>query len=319
MNNIIITKLTDCYNEDGSTINMEKWYRMCRNRKRVKEQEEEDEELQKSIVDRGNIEVLPSRTIHRTCFRKSLNLCRADDGTLKHIGARESAWYVTYIEAPDLDDEKFGTKFRRRFRCSYTSFQLLLGMVKQCPIFERWTRNDAVGRLPSPVELLLLGVLRYLGRGWTFDDLEETTCIGEETHRQFFHLFILWGSTELFDLYVTHPTTSGDEFNGHSKEMEVCGLHGCIASTDATHVTMNRCPLSRSNENTGFKEKLPSRSYNICVNHRRQILHTTKGHPSRWNDKTLATFDTFVMKIKRGEILQDNIFFYWKRMKRMVV
>jgi hypothetical protein len=37
---------------------------------------------------------------------------------------------------------------------------------------------------------MLLGTLRYLGREWTFDDLEEAMLIDEETHRQFFHHFI---------------------------------------------------------------------------------------------------------------------------------
>ena len=286
----IPTKLADCYNADG-TINMDKWYVMRRCQRRVEEDGNEDKEIIQKSVEASTVVL---KTINRTCFRKNLNLCRAEDGTLKQISARESAWYVTYIEAPDLVDDKFATKFRRRFCCSYNSFVLLLGMVQESVIFEQCTRNDAVGRLPSPIELLLLGVLCYLGRGWTFDDLEESTSISEETHRQFFHKFILWGSTTLFDQYVSHPTTGGEEFNGHSKEMEVCGLHGCIASTDATHVTMNRCPLIRSNENTGYEEKLPSRLYNICVNHRRQILHTTRGHPARWNDKTLALFNTLL-------------------------
>ena len=41
-----------------------------------------------------------------------------------------------------------------------------------------------------PLELLVLGSLRYLGRGWTFDDLEEATGISEESHRVFFRRFI---------------------------------------------------------------------------------------------------------------------------------
>jgi len=30
----------------------------------------------------------------------------------------------------------------------------------------------------------------YLGRGWTFDDIEENTGISQETHRQFFHALL---------------------------------------------------------------------------------------------------------------------------------
>ena len=40
-----------------------------------------------------------------------------------------------------------------------------------------------------PLKLLLLSALRYLGRGWTFDDLEEATAINNETMRQFFTNF----------------------------------------------------------------------------------------------------------------------------------
>lgn len=90
--------------------------------------------------------------------------------------------------------------------------------------------------------------------------------------------------------------------------MEIAGFHGCIGSTDATHVSMVKCPNSRANENKGCKEGLPSRSFNITVNHRRQILHTTRGHPARWNDKTLALFDELIMKIKNGTILSDYEF-----------
>ena len=43
-----------------------------------------------------------------------------------------------------------------------------------------------------------------------------------------------------------------------------------------------------------------SRSYNATVNQRRRILHTTLGHPCRWNDKTLLLFDTFVRGIYDG-------------------
>ena len=36
-------------------------------------------------------------------------------------------------------------------------------------------------RVP-PVELLILGLLCYLGRGWTFDDCEESTAIDSDVH-----------------------------------------------------------------------------------------------------------------------------------------
>jgi hypothetical protein len=49
---------------------------------------------------------------------------------------------------------------------------------------------------------MVLGAFRYLGRGWTFDDIEENTGISQETHRQFFHAFIEVRSTILYKKYA---------------------------------------------------------------------------------------------------------------------
>ena len=60
-----------------------------------------------------------------------------------------------------------------------------------------WTSNDAARVKPSDTKLLLLGALRYIGRGWTFDDIEEATAISRETNRRFFPVFIEYGSSVL--------------------------------------------------------------------------------------------------------------------------
>ncbi len=39
------------------------------------------------------------------------------------------------------------------------------------------------------------------------------------------------------------------------------------------------------------------RKYNLTCNHRRKILHTTEGHPARWNDKTLIRSDNFMSEL----------------------
>jgi hypothetical protein len=36
------------------------------------------------------------------------------------------------------------------------------------------------------------------------------------------------------------------------------------------------------------------------LNHKRQMLHSTTGHPGHWNDKTLVRFDSFVNEICVG-------------------
>ena len=170
--------------------------------------------------------------------------------------------------------------------------------------FDRWKGNDAFGRRSSPIELLLLGTLRYLGRGWTFDDIEEATAISEDVHRVFFHRFIAWGSTVLYTKYVRSPATT-DEVASHRREFNMAGFDGAIRSTDATHI-LCFIDYKRANLHKGFKLCGTARTYNMTVNHRRRILFTTHGHPSRWNDKTLQIFDEFMRGIMEGGGVSDE-------------
>jgi hypothetical protein len=87
---------------------------------------------------------------------------------------------------------------------------------------------------------MILGALRYLGRGWTFDDCEESTAISEEVHRVFFHQFIKIGSTILFEKYVRTPQTSAD-IEEHMTEFKLAGLPGTPASSDATSIIHEMC------------------------------------------------------------------------------
>ena len=98
-------------------------------------------------------------------------------------------------------------------------------MVKNSELFGQWSIFYCTGRRSSPIKLLLLGTLRYLGRGFTFDDCEENTAISEETHHRFFHVFVLFGSTELFNKYVVQPSTV-EECETHQHEFAQAGFHG---------------------------------------------------------------------------------------------
>ncbi|CAB9517844.1 Plant transposon protein [Seminavis robusta] len=230
-----------------------------------------------------------------------------DDGTVIYLTPKETVWYLLYVRNPPKEDPIFLRRFRRRFRLPHSAFLELVEKTSVSGKFRRWHRKDAMGQDCSPIELMILGALRYLGRGLTFDDLEEFTAINEETHRQFFHVFIEFGSTNLFQKYVSHPVNA-EQYRTHQHEFNMGGLHGAAWSSDATNVIMWRCTHNLKQANTGFKQSHPARSYNLTCNHRRQILHTTKGHPSRWNDKTLAYHDEFLYSLRKGDILQDAKF-----------
>jgi hypothetical protein len=130
-----------------------------------------------------------------------------------------SSWWMLYVQNPNPECKKWSKTFRSRFRLPYTSFVDLLNrlMLDHTDIILpkcRPTVNDdttcpfqhVYGRSKiSPVQLLLMGSLRYLGRGLTFDDLEECTFISRDVHRVFFHAFVEYGAKKLYPLYVRMP------------------------------------------------------------------------------------------------------------------
>ena len=112
--------------------------------------------------------------------------------------------------------------------------------VQSNELFDRWCGSKLNNKKVSPVELLVLGSLRYLGRGWTFDDIEESTAIDKEVHRHFFQVFIRFGSTELYQKWVITPVDS-PEANSNMHEYSQAELPGCVGSCDCTHIVTERC------------------------------------------------------------------------------
>ena len=308
--------ILDCVDEDGE-VDMEMVLFVQRSQMQQMDEldewaallaEEEEAEAKESAAETKSVATSRSK---RSVKKHNTLLYRDTDGTVKPLTWDKSLWYLNYIENPRPNDSKWNDKFRKRFRMPFEAF-IELGIIAEAsPKFERWKKKDAVGQRAAPTRLMLLGALRYIGRGWTFDDIEEATAIHEETHRQFFHVFIEWGSSVLFDEWVVPPETNEDLVE-HTAEFSMAGFNGCIGSVDATHVSMERCSHWLWQSNKGFKLNMPSRTYNITVNHRRRIISSTTGHPARWNDKTLQLFDEFLVALQHQGALDDNVFWLWE-------
>ena len=206
-----------------------------------------------------------------------------------------------------IENQKMQSKFRARFCIPYDNFRELVHWVTIDPLFDRWCGKKCNNKRSSPVELLVLGLLRYLGRGWTFDDIEEATAISKEVHRVFFHKFIRFGSTELFSKFVVTPISVVDALT-HMAEFSSAGLPGCIGSIDCPHIVTERCEYNLKNNHLGFKSANTTRTFNLTCNHRRRILHSTGGGPGRWNDQTMVRLDKFISGIRDGMMFADNKF-----------
>lgn len=238
---------------------------------------------------------------------KKVKKSRDSDGYDPKV-SRESNWYNAYVgprsELCMNPLKKRGKKFRRRFRMPMKSFKELMIEIRQDNWFPTYEKKNALGDIGVPLDLLVLGSLRYLGRGWTFDDLEDVTGISEEVHRRFFHLFVAACTKYLFPKYVVEPTTA-EEIEDAISEFKEAGFDGCIGSADATHVIMEKCTARLKNQHLGGKMPHTARAFEITVNHRRRILATTVGFPGRWNDKTIVRFDGFINRIHRGLLYED--------------
>ena len=222
-------------------------------------------------------------------------------GALIPMTPMEMPWFAEYCSDRDREcSSRFEKKFRRRFRMPYSEFWKLVDIIKNegNGYFDRWMgcENDFSEEQTSPIELLLLGTLRYLGRGWTFDDIEEATAISLEVHRVFFHAFISWGSSCLYDRFVTTPSTK-EEVDKHTAEFSTAGLDGAIGSSDATHI-LCFVNCGRMHAHRTFKLAGTARTYNLTVNHRRRILHTTSGHLATWND--IKIIGSYGFKVRVG-------------------
>jgi hypothetical protein len=113
-------------------------------RKRRLEEEEEDQRYFdeiSSLIDRckrhaaEEADASTTRTKRsRRSGNKAVSLMTKDkDGNSVAMNARNSIWWLNYIENPQLDSPRFLKLFRRRFRLPYEQFKELVADAKTCP------------------------------------------------------------------------------------------------------------------------------------------------------------------------------------------
>ena len=144
------------------------------------------------------------------------------------------------------------SSFTAGFACHIKAFLIHLKRSKLMTSFQHWLSKDATNEKSSLIELMVLGALRILGCGWMFDDSDEAMGASEETHHQFFHRFIDFGSAAHCDEHVIMPTTAQMAKN-HMAECSEAGFHGGIGSSDATHVVADCISYSVANMHKGPK------------------------------------------------------------------
>ena len=78
--------------------------------------------------------------------------------------------------------------FRRSFRLPYPVFLDIVKLARE----EKWYHDqitNVCGQPMPPLELMILGVLRVLGGGYSFNNIRKGNGACEASNRNFFHMF----------------------------------------------------------------------------------------------------------------------------------
>ena len=110
-------------------------------------------------------DIVPKTKRIRRVKRHKL-IVRDKNGNLREILPTDTLWYMLYVANPPRDNILL-KQFHLRFRMPYDCFISLSNDLVEHELFKKITSADAVGHYPTNLKLLLLGALRYIGRGWT--------------------------------------------------------------------------------------------------------------------------------------------------------
>ena len=97
-----------------------------------------------------------------------------------------------------MEDSSMYSKFCVRFQLPYPNYLDLLQWICNDSQFTQWCKENKNRKKSSPIEMVVLGLLQYLGHGWTVDDIKEQTAISKEVHEQVFHCLMDFCSTTLY-------------------------------------------------------------------------------------------------------------------------
>ena len=182
--------------------------------------------------------------------------------------------------------------FRRRFRMPAELFlDFFIPRVKAVNLF------DSKYQSAIPVEIKCLIALRILGRGHSADDNWDGSGVAESTCTAIFHKFIRGMVTHFFAESVKPPT--GDKLTEVMATYARLGYPGAVGSIDCTHIYWGKCPVRLTNLCKG-KEKVPSLSFEVVVDHTGCIHSCTEGFVGTCSDKMIVVNDAYAKQVSRG-------------------
>ena len=195
-------------------------------------------------------------------------------------------------------NSKVGKLFKVRFRIPFFLFQLYL--VPQCEkknVFK--IQNPEFTRVPIQFKILMS--LRILGRGNTYDDINDMSSIPNSSVARYFIQFCT-GLASLF--YEDVIEAAQASFLDRLAHYAALGLPGGMGSVDCTRIRWDKCPEWLRNWCIG-KEKFPALAFLVICDHNRQIIYVgNHAYLGAMNDINIANMDPFMIALREGKFAQ---------------
>ena len=228
----------------------------------------------------------------------------------------KSVFTLVYLEPynnPQGDDiplldptSREGKTFQKMFRVPYLLFLNIHHHINNNNNNNKGKR-DCCRKAQIDCRLLVLGSLRYLGIGTTFDALEEVTHVSGTSHQNFFlNEFLSWGVTVAREIIFL--LRNDDKYDAVEEVYWVQGLPGCVGSIDCVHLSWDRCRSGLLGECVG-KEGKPTLTFEVVVTHNHRIQSVSGYCHGAQNDKTISRHDWAVNKLRTpGLYLSQTVF-----------
>lgn len=191
--------------------------------------------------------------------------------------------------------------FERRFRMPRALFERLEAAILGGPEFRRGAR-DATGKLGIDPRIKLIAVLRVLGYGTSFDQVDEVCEIAQSTTRRAFLSFINIVKEKFGPGYLRKPKK--EDLVRILAINDSRGFPGCMGSWDCQHWSWKNCPIAWVGQHKG-KESKPTIVLEAVADGELYIWGCNFGHPGSMNDLNILDCSTIVEDILKGELLPD--------------
>lgn len=157
---------------------------------------------------------------------------------------KTSTYWTKFITNPNvrIPSSLASDTFRDTFRVPWEMFEVFVRDGLSVRLGQNPNPKKASGRKSLPVELKILGCLRFMAIGCPWDELSDTTGCSAHTVRVFYSTH--WTPWMLDTYYADNVRmhTEKEHLDTAAAIYSAAGIPGCVSSMDGVHIAWNNAP-----------------------------------------------------------------------------